>query len=377
MRFHRVKAVAWKETVQIMRDSRSIAIVVIMPIVLMLAFGYGVSFDIKHVRTYILDRDGTQQSQDLLKKLQASEYFDIVRAVDNYKDLVHGIDSGDCVLAVVVSPDFTEQIRKGGTTSVQVIVDATDANSANVAMNYMDALVQGYSQNVQVRWIERRGQRVRGSPIEVAARTWFNEDLESMANIVPGVVAIVMAVVGTFLTSLTIAREWERGTMEQLISTPVAPLELMIGKLTPYLVVGVLDTALCAALGVWWFKVPFRGQLWMFFASSVLFLLVVLSMGYLLSVVMKSQLAASQASMIATFLPAFLLSGFIFPIDQMPKVIQVVTHLIPARYFMSIIRAVFLKGTPLVLLWTDLLALLVFATVLVLVATRAFRKQLV
>jgi ABC-2 type transport system permease protein len=377
MRFHRVKAVAWKETVQIMRDSRSIAIVVIMPIVLMLAFGYGVSFDIKHVRTYILDRDGTQQSQDLLKKLQASEYFDIVRVVDNYKDLVHGIDSGDCVLAVVVSPDFTEQIRKGGTTSVQVIVDATDANSANVAMNYMDALVQGYSQNVQVRWIERRGQRVRGSPIEVAARTWFNEDLESMANIVPGVVAIVMAVVGTFLTSLTIAREWERGTMEQLISTPVAPLELMIGKLTPYLVVGVLDTALCAALGVWWFKVPFRGQLWMFFASSVLFLLVVLSMGYLLSVVMKSQLAASQASMIATFLPAFLLSGFIFPIDQMPKVIQVVTHLIPARYFMSIIRAVFLKGTPLVLLWTDLLALLVFATVLVLVATRAFRKQLV
>jgi ABC-2 type transport system permease protein len=377
MRFHRVKAVAWKETVQIMRDSRSIAIVVIMPIVLMLAFGYGVSFDIKHVRAYIFDRDGTQQSQDLLKKLQASEYFDIIRVVDNYKDLVHGIDSGDCVLAVVVSPNFAEQIRKGGTTSVQVIVDATDANSANVAMNYMDALVQGYSQNVQVRWIERRGQRARGSPIEVAARTWFNEDLESMANIVPGVVAIVMAVVGTFLTSLTIAREWERGTMEQLISTPVAPLELMIGKLTPYLVVGVLDTALCAALGVWWFKVPFRGQLWMFFASSVLFLLVVLSMGYLLSMVMKSQLAASQASMIATFLPAFLLSGFIFPIDQMPKVIQVVTHLIPARYFMSIIRAVFLKGTPLVLLWTDLLALLLFATILVLVATRAFRKQLV
>lgn len=377
MRFHRLKAVAWKETVQIMRDSRSIAIVVIMPVVLMLAFGYGVSFDIKHVRTYIFDRDGTQQSQDLLKKLQASEYFDIVRVVDNYKDLVRGIDSGDCVLAVVVSPNFAEQIRKGGTTSVQVIVDATDANSANVAMNYMDALVQGYSQNVQVRWIERRGQRVRGSPIEIAARTWFNEDLESMANIVPGVVAIVMAVVGTFLTSLTIAREWERGTMEQLISTPVAPLELMIGKLTPYLVVGVLDTALCAALGVWWFKVPFRGQLWMFFASSVLFLLVVLSMGYLLSVVMKSQLAASQASMIATFLPAFLLSGFIFPIDQMPKVIQVVTHLIPARYFMSIIRAVFLKGTPLVLLWTDLMALLVFATILVLVATRAFRKQLV
>jgi ABC-2 type transport system permease protein len=190
------------------------------------------------------------------------------------------------------------------------------------------------------------------------------------------VVAIVMAVVGTFLTSLTIAREWERGTMEQLISTPVAPLELMIGKLSPYLVIGMLDTALCAGLGVWWFKVPFRGEVWMFFVASVLFLLVVLSMGYMLSVVMKSQLAASQASMIATFLPAFLLSGFIFPIDQMPVVIQVMTRAIPARYFMSIIRSVFLKGTPIVLMWGDLLALMIFATVLVLIATRAFQKKL-
>ena len=171
MRFHRLKAIAWKESVQITRDSRSIAIVVIMPIVLMLAFGYGVSFDIKHVQTYVFDRDGTQQSQDLLKKLQASEYFEIVRVVNSYKDLVHGIDSGDCVLAVVVPPDFAEQLQKGGTTGVQVIVDATDANSANVAMNYMDALVQGYSQNLQVRCFERRGQRANGSPIEVASRT--------------------------------------------------------------------------------------------------------------------------------------------------------------------------------------------------------------
>jgi ABC-2 type transport system permease protein len=156
----------------------------------------------------------------------------------------------------------------------------------------------------------------------------------------------------------------------------VAPLELMIGKLSPYLVIGMLDTALCAGLGVWWFKVPFRGEVWMFFVASVLFLLVVLSMGYMLSVVMKSQLAASQASMIATFLPAFLLSGFIFPIDQMPVVIQVMTRAIPARYFMSIIRSVFLKGTPIVLMWGDLLALMIFATVLVLIATRAFQKKL-
>ena len=376
MRFHRLKAIAWKETVQILRDSRSIAIVVVMPMVLMLAFGYGVSFDIKHVRTYVFDRDGSQQSQDFLKHLQNSEYFEVVRNVNNYPALVDGIDKGDCVLAVVIPPDFSRSIRMGGSTSVQVIVDATDANSANVAMNYVEGVAKGYARGVQVAWLERRGQRTGDMPLNVASRTWFNEDLESMANIVPGVVAIVMAVVGTFLTSLTIAREWERGTMEQLIATPVTPLELMIGKLGPYLVIGVFDTALCAAMGVWWFKVPFRGEVWMFLFSSVLFLLVVLSMGYMLSVVMKSQLAASQASMVATFLPAFLLSGFIFPIDQMPWIIQIVTRALPARYFMSIIRAVFLKGTPITLLWSDLLALMIFATVLVLIATRAFRKQL-
>jgi ABC-2 type transport system permease protein len=376
MKYNRVKAIAWKEVLQIRRDLRSILIVVAMPIILMLAFGYGVSFDIKHLPTYVFDRENSQQSRDLVQRFRGSEYFNVRKQVDNYRDLVRAIDSGDCQLAIVIPPQFSEKLREGGPVSVQALVDGTDGNSANVGMGYADAIVLGYSQQVQLDWVRQKGQRVMDPPIAVAARTWFNEDLESMANIVPGVVAIVMAVVGTFLTSLTIAREWERGTMEQLISTPVTPLELMVGKLSPYLVIGLADTALCAGMGVWWFGVPFRGSLGVLFVSSTLFLCVVLSLGYFLSVVLKSQLAASQASMIATFLPAFLLSGFIFPIDQMPAFIQVVTHVIPARYFMSIIRAVFLKGTPLVLLWEDLLALFLFATILIVVATRAFQKRL-
>lgn len=376
MQLHRIRAIAWKELIQIRRDSRSIAIVVIMPVVLMLAFGYGVSFDVKHLRTYVYDREGSQQSQDLLRGLQASEYFNVVKFADSYDALIAGIDSGDCQLAFVIPHDFSERLQQGMPVGVQAIVDGTDANTANVAMNYIEGVVQRYSQNAQVQWIERRGQNAPEDPISVAGRTWFNENLESMANIVPGVVVIVMAVVGTFLTSLTIAREWERGTMEQLVSTPVAPIELMIGKLAPYLVIGLLDTALCAAMGVFWFQVPFRGSVLVFFLSSTLFLLVVLSLGYVLSVVMKSQLAASQASMLATFLPAFLLSGFMFPIDQMPPVIQVITRVIPARYFMTVIRSVFLKGSPIVTLWGDLLALTVFASILVLVATKAFKKKL-
>jgi len=376
MKLNRIRAIAWKEALQIRRDLRSIIIVVAMPIILMLAFGYGVSFDIKHLPVYVFDRENSQQSRDLVQRFRSSEYFRVNRSVDNYRDLIHGVDSGDCQLGIVIPTNFSQKLREGGPVSVQAIVDGTDGNSANVGMNYAEAVVLAYSQQVQLDWLRQKGQRTMDPPIVIAARTWFNEDLESLANIVPGVVAIVMAVVGTFLTSLTIAREWERGTMEQLISTPVTPLELMIGKLSPYLVIGLADTALCAAMGVWWFGVPFRGSVAVLFVSSTLFLMVVLSLGYLLSVALQSQLAASQASMIATFLPAFLLSGFIFPIDQMPALIQLVTHIIPARYFMSIIRSVFLKGTPIALLWEDMLALLIFATALVLVATRAFKKRL-
>jgi ABC-2 type transport system permease protein len=256
------------------------------------------------------------------------------------------------------------------------LIDASDSNSANLAIAYSEAVIQTYSRQVQLDWVRRQGQNEIETPISVDARTWFNENLESMANIVPGVVVIVMAVVGTFLTALTISREWERGTMEQLISTPVTAFELMLGKLAPYFVIGILDTCMCAALGILWFGVPFRGDWSLFFASSMLFLIVVLSGGYFISIVAKSQLAASQISLFATFLPAFLLSGFIFPIDQMPVVIQAVTHILPARYYMAIVRNIFLKGSTITLLWNQLLALLLLAFILTILATRAFKKKL-
>jgi ABC-2 type transport system permease protein len=376
MRRHRVLAILRKEVLQIRRDVPSLLITITMPLFLMLAFGYGVRFDIQHIPVYVYDREGSQQSQDFLKHFQASQYFRVVKAVDSYPALVAALDAGDCRLAVVIPPEFSEQLAAGGPVSVQALVDATDNNTANVGIGYGEAVVQAYNRRIQFDWLHSRGQARIDEALRVDARTWFNEDLESTASIVPGVVAIVMAVIGSFLTSLTIAREWERGTMEQLVSTPVTPLELMTGKLVPYFVIGLVDTALCAGLAVWWFDVPFRGQLSVFLLSCTLFLIVVLSLGYLVSVVAKTQLAASQAALIATFLPAFLLSGFIYPIEQMPAAIQVITHVIPARYFMTIIRDVFLKGTSLPLLLYDLLALLVFAAILTILATRAFQKKL-
>ncbi len=376
MRWNRFAALARKEVIQIRRDARSLLIVVAMPIMMMMLLGYGVSLDIKHIPTYVFDREGSQQSQDLLKRFQASEYFEVVQSVESYAALVRAIDAGRCQLGVVVPHDFSRQLQAGRTTQVQALVDATDDNTANLIFGYTEAVVRSFSQEVQLDWLGRLGQSQVQVPLSVDARIWFNENLESKAFIVPGVVAIVMAVIGTFLTALTIAREWERGTMEQLISTPVTPLEVMLGKLVPYFAIGLFDTALCTAIGVWWFRIPFRGHVSTLFAASVLFLVVVLGLGYFISVVAKTQLAASQTALVATFLPAFLLSGFIFSIDQMPAPIRALTHIVPARYYVATLKSIFLKGATTATLKWEMLALVVFALVVGTVATRVFRKKL-
>ncbi len=225
-------------------------------------------------------------------------------------------------------------------------------------------------------WLQSRGLAIQPAPVSVETRTWYNEDLVSSAFIIPGVLALVMSVIGAFLTSLTIAREWERGSMEQLISTPVTAMEIMLGKLAPYFVLGMFDVALCALIAIHWFQVPFRGSYLTLAVSSALFMVVVLSLGFLISVLAKNQFAASQIALLITFLPAFLLSGFLFSIDQMPVVLQWITRILPARYYVSVLKKVFLKGTPTAMLYADLIPLAVFAFLLALVATRSFHKRL-
>jgi len=376
MRWHRLAAMARKEVIQILRDWRSLAIVIVLPIVQLLLFGYGINLDLKHLPVCVWDQEGSQQSQDLLKRFAASKYFRIVGTIDNYAAATAALDAGRAKLVLVVPHDFSKRLETGGAVKVQALVDATDDNTANLVFSYSDAVVRGFSSEMQLEFLRRQGQARVGTPLAVEARTWFNEELESRAFVVPGVVAIVMAVIGAFLTSLTIAREWERGTMEQLISTPVTPLEVMLGKLAPYFVIGMFDTALCTAFGVWLFEVPFRGQLTTLFGSSALFLVVVLGLGYLISVVAKTQLAASQIALIATFLPAFLLSGFLFAIEQMPVALQWFTRIIPARYYVAILKSVFLKGTTVAALKGEVLALAVFAVLVAALARRAFQKRL-
>jgi ABC-2 type transport system permease protein len=376
MSLTRFYAIAKKEIVQVLRDTRSLIIVLVMPVILVMLFGYGVSLDLKHLPVYVYDRDGSQQSQDLLKNFQASEYFDVVRVVDNYRVLTHALDSGEVKMGLVIPWDFTRRLANGRPAEVQALVDGTDDNTANVLIGYTQAVVERYSLQVQLAWLQGQGQTVKPSLISVETRTWYNEELESSAFIVPGVLALVMSVIGAFLTSLTIAREWERGTMEQLISTPATPLEIMLGKLVPYFVIGIFDVIVCSLFAVYWFKVPLRGSSLTLLLSSAMFLVVVLAMGFFISVIAKNQLAASQIALLTTFLPAFLLSGFLYAIEQMPKALQLFTYILPARYYVSILKKIFLKGSPTTLLYVDLVPLTIIAVVLGVMATNSFRKRL-
>ena len=377
MSFTRFLAMARKEVVQILRDTRSLIIVVIMPVILVLLFGYGVNLDQKHLPIYVWDREGSQESQDLLKRFQASDYFEVIRVVSSYPELLRAIDDGRIRMALVIPWNFSQAVHDGGGTAVQALVDATDDNTANVAIGYAQAIVQGYSSQVQLEWLQQRGQAAQPPPLRVETRTWYNEDLESSAFIIPGVLALVMSVIGAFLTSLTIAREWERGTMEQLVSTPVTPLEIMLGKLAPYFLNGMFDVVVCALLALYWFHVPFRGSFVALLISSALFMVVVLALGFFITVVAKNQLAASQMALLATFLPAFLLSGFLYAIEQMPVILQWITRILPARYYVSLLKKIFLKGTATSLLYADLIPLTIFALVLTVLATRSFHKRLV
>jgi len=376
MSFTRLLAVARKEVIQILRDSRSLAIVVIMPVTLMLLFGYGVNLDLKGLPVYVFDRDGSQQSQDLLKRFQASKYFHVVRVVNDYSAITRALDDGRAKMGIVIPWDFSQRLSDGRPVEVQALVDGSDDNTANVLIGYAQAVVQGYSAQIQIDWLRARGLSIQPAAMSVETRTWYNEDLESSAFIIPGVLALVMSVIGAFLTSLTIAREWERGTMEQLISTPVSAMEIMLGKLAPYFVLGMIDTAMSAAIAIYWFDVPFRGSFVTLAVASAMFMVVVLSLGFFISVLAKNQFAASQIALLITFLPAFLLSGFLFSIEQMPIALQWLTRILPARYYVSVLKSIFLKGTPASMLYADLIPLAIFMIVLALLATRSFHKRL-
>ncbi len=377
MNWRRTAAIGRKEFIQIRRDSRSLLIAVLLPLFQILLLGYGARLDADHIPVYVFDQEGSQDSQALLKRFQASRYFDVIQVVDNYTAMTRAIDADRCKLGLVIPWDFSERLNDAHRTEVQALIDGTDDNSAQLAEGYAQAVVEGYSNDVQFKWFAVKGLSQQAiAPLAVDYRTWFNEELESKNFIIPGSIALVMALMGALLSSLTIAREWERGTMEQLIATPATALEIMAGKLIPYLLIGLLDAALCTAFAVEWFEIPFRGGVGALFLTTTMFLVVILGIGYMISVATKSQLGASQYALLVTLLPTTMLSGFAFPIDQMPAPIRAITYVVYSRYYVSALKGIFLAGSGIRDLLPEIMAMAVYATVIGFFATRAFHQSL-
>jgi len=377
MSLRRLLAMAYKESLQIWRDPRNLAIALLMPLLQMVILGYGVSLDIKRIPLCIQDQEHSQTSRALIQRFVAANWFSVALNVDNEREVRDAIDRGTCFGAVVIPIDFSRVLARTGKASVQTIFDATDTNTTNIAIGYAQGVIAQTAADFETHWLQAQGTQPQTvGAVDLETRVWFNEGLESRNFIVPAVVAVILALVGAQLTSLTVAREWERGTMEQLISTPVTALEVMLGKLVPYFVIGLADAAFCLLVTIFWFDVPFRGSIAALIFTTALFTLVVLGIGYLVSVHIHSQLGASQVALLLTMLPTTMLSGYTFAIDQMPAPIQAATLLVYARYYVTIVRALFLKGSPITDLAMPILALVIYAGAIIWLSARAFRKNL-
>jgi ABC-2 type transport system permease protein len=300
----------------------------------------------------------------------------LLRYVRSYQEIERAIDSGETLLALIIPVGFSGRLDSGRVATVQLIVEGSDSNTATIAIGYAEAVTRTYTQNLAIQEVRRLGGQTLHPPLDVRSRVWFNADLESKNYIVPGLIAVIMMVIAALLTSLTIAREWESGTMEQIISTPLKGEELILGKLLPYFAIGMLDVVLAVFMGEFLFEVPLRGNVGLLFGMAAIFLVGSLSLGMVISIVAKEQLLASQLAMILTFLPAFLLSGFMYDITNMPKVVQAITHLIPAKYFVTLLKGIYLKGIGLEILAVEAGLLAVFGLLVLLIAKLTFKKKI-
>lgn len=376
MNFRRLWAIARKESLHIRRDPRSLILAVGIPMLMLLMFGYALTLDVDRVRFVVWDQSHTPESRELVARFTGTRYFDFRGTVERYDELERAIDLNEAMLALVIPADFGARIGASRSVGVQAIVDGSDSNTAGIVLGYTQAITSAFNQQLALEQVRRITGAAPVAALDLRARVWFNPDLESRNFIVPGIMAVIMGLIAALLTSLTIAREWERGTMEQLISTPVRAPELILGKLLPYTVIGLGNMAIAVFMAVFLFDVPLRGSVALLFTVGGIFVVGTLAQGILISTLARQQLLASQLAMVSTFLPAFLLSGFAFAIANMPLPVQVITFIVPARYFVALVKGIFLRGVGLETLWSDALFLVAFAVIVAGVAILKTRKKL-
>ena len=369
---NRILVLADKEWIQIRRDSRSLILAIFVPSILILLFGYALKMDVKFVKTGIYNGDKTTFSRQYIERFSHTDYISIVKHIEQYRDIDTLLDSGEIALAIVIPNNFQKDYRKGKTVEIQALVDGSDSTTATVAMGYVKMITYQFNKDLNREKMNKIGLTGLDEPIDIRTRIWYNPELESKNFIIPGLIVLILTIISALLTSLTISREWERGTMESLITTPVRKYEVIFGKLIPYIFIGIFDVVLATIVGYFVFDVPLKGSFIEFCAISILFLIGTSSLGIMISSATRVQVLSIQVAMVVTYLPSFILSGFIFPIENMPVVVQAITYVIPARYLISIINAIALKGVGISLIWGQILFLSIFTIVVISVSIKKF-----
>ncbi|MBZ5573651.1 MAG: ABC transporter permease [Acidobacteriia bacterium] len=373
----RLKQMLIKEFIQVFRDKRARAVLFGPPILQMLVFGYAATFEIHHVATVVLDLDHSQESRELISRFSSSPYFDVQRQLTDYRQIGDLIDRGEATVGLQINAGFAENLRKGQAAPLQVIVDATNSNTALIAAGYINQIARGFAEDYQQDRIDRISpQMIANIPsVRLEQRPWYNPDLRSRWFFVPGIIGSLTLVLVTTLTAFAVVREREIGTLEQIMVTPIRPAEFILGKTLPFFLIGLFDVSLIATVGTLWFQVPFRGHILVLLAGAVLFLLCMLGVGLLISTVSSTQ----QQAMVTSFffiMPAITFSGFGFPISTMPQWLQYLTYLSPLRYFLVVLRGTYLKGVGLDILWPQMLAMAALGISLLAVAVLRFHKAL-
>lgn len=376
----RLMAIAWKEVIHIRRDFRTLYLAFGLPVMMILLFGYAVDFDIDRIRTGVIDRDQSSMSRRFVQRLTAGGWFRVVLYEHSDRVLMEAMDEGRIKVAIIIPAGFERSIKRGEQATLQALLDGSDSNAASVGQNYLLLFTGQFNASLFESYLARTGLNARGRPhrgLDVSPFIYFNPELKSRFYVLPGIIALTTAILAALLTSLVIAREWERGTMEQLIATPVRSYEIVLGKILPFVGIGIVQTLMTAAFAVYVFGIPFRGNLFWLLTAAFLFSVGTLGLGLMLSSVLKSQLPAMQAAFVATMLPGIILSNFVFPIEAMPPVVRLITYIVPARYFLVVLRTIFLKGSGASAFAMELVFLAMYAGLVLTVATRRLRKKVV
>ena len=375
-----IRAIMRREFIDVLRDRRSLALTFLYPISMLMMYGYGIRYDVDNVPITVLDYSETPESRDLTEQMLRSKYFDVVRFARDQHDVDHDLMNDVVKAAILIPRDFADRLRAAEPTAVQVVIDGSDSNSATIAQGYALAIINQYA-STRTGVATRQADAPRDGPaalqpISVASRVWYNPELRSVNFIVPGVIAVIMMIVGAILTALSIVKEKERGTMEQILVSPIRPLEMMIGKLVPYVMIALIDLVIIIVAGYVLFAVPIKGSLFQLAIFAVLYLCCALGVGVFVSTIADTMQNAMLAAIFMSLLPSVLLSGFVFPLEDLPGPIQAISYFFPARYFVTAIRGIYLKRVGLTVLWPEAVLLAVFAVAIVTFSAARFQDRL-